>query len=208
MTEQPDAPEPGNEQEPGQTDAKFPAESVESLSLETTEGVTVPAEYLRNLKLHLRLHGGTEIEVPLDEINMGSARSQRRRGKHNPPRGRARFARCGNCCEKLPLSGDPEMDHHAAMRHKQVCRVNTEPASFAYNRDQYMQLVKEHAAQPMQVEFRRREALQLDAEARLKLPAAIPDKVLPWGSPECSTCVSEAAEEKKRRRWWQFWRRG
>jgi hypothetical protein len=173
--------------------AQFPDESVESLSLETTEGITVPAEYLRNLKLRLKLHGGTEIEVPLDEINMGSARSRFQR--EASPTASARFARCGNCLEKLLLSGDAETDHHAAMRHKQVCRVNTELSTFAYNRDQYIQLVREHAAQPMQVEFRRIQALRIAAEERERLKLSAPD-------PELGEPVTRA----RGRRWWQFWK--
>lgn len=42
-----------------------------------------------------------------------------------------RFARCGNCRQKFPLSGDPEQDHFDAYRHKQVC-LKQEQATAEY----------------------------------------------------------------------------
>jgi hypothetical protein len=53
-----------------------------------------------------------------------------------------RFARCGNCRQRFRISDDPIENHHAAMRHKDVCPVS--PVDI--ERD-HMQLIAEHAEQ-------------------------------------------------------------
>lgn len=102
------------------------------------------------------------------------------------PASRAKFAKCGNCMDKIRLTGDAEEDHHTAMRHKDVCRFTTNPADAADVEDERRQLIEEHHAQPMQTAYREaaRSGLSPADWSRRFLPAA-----------------------KTPVRWWQFWRR-
>lgn len=72
-------------------------------------------------KLILRSGDNLEIEIPLDEVFYGE-----RRADPGEPRHAARKARtflCGNCGERMPLTGDATEDHHTAQRHKlESCR--------------------------------------------------------------------------------------
>jgi hypothetical protein len=100
------------------------------------------------------------------------------------PASRARFAKCGNCMEKIPLSGDAEEDHHRAMLHKDECRFTTDPAENARVIDEWHELIREHDAQDMQREYR--EA----ARSGLAAPHARPMLAAPPAPA----------------RWWQFWK--
>jgi len=119
------------------------------------------------------------------------------------PASAAKHARCGNCGEKLPLTGDAEVDHDTAMKHKQTCRYTTVAADAAYSHDQYRQLIREHAAQPMQVAFREAEQLRIEQEERLMLTGsknAEETSIAVEVSPSISGKTS-----KKGGPWWKFW---
>jgi hypothetical protein len=107
------------------------------------------------------------------------------------PASAASFARCGNCGDRIPLTGDAMRDHHAAMRHKQTCRTNTVYEEGLYNREEYDRIVTENAAQPMQTKYRERAALALQAAATEAL------RLLPAG---------ERLEAPPARPWWKFWK--
>jgi hypothetical protein len=136
------------------------------------------SEVLRTLSLKMRTSGGTEIEIPLSEISMGQTVHEIRQPRQQPASG-ARHAKCGNCGDRLPLTGDAEADHHNAMRHKLVCRVAADPARQQAAMLERSRLIDEHQIQPMQAHYRQLQAapqLQLTAETQLQLTA--PKK--PW----------------------------
>lgn len=162
------------------------APKIEALSLVSRGGNPPPS--LENISLKLRTADGTEIEIPLSEISMGSSARQIPQERRQPASA-ARFASCGNCGERWELTGDPHEDHHNAMRHKTVCRTFTVMDNKLANETEYARLVAEHAAQPMQVEFRQRAEKQLAAamEAeRLQLAAPV-------------------RQIERKRPWWKFW---
>jgi len=81
--------------------------------------------------------GEVEISIPLSEINIVIG------GQQAGGRREATFFRCGNCAAKLPRTGDPERDHHTAMRHRiEDCQKGGIPVNIAQR-----QLVQEFEAQ-------------------------------------------------------------
>lgn len=134
-------------------------------------------------------HSGTMMQAR-EQIHI-DARTQFSEAPRQQPASGAKYAKCGNCGERLQLTGDATEDHHTAMRHKQSCRTNTVFEERRWNKDEYERLISEHAAQPMQTEFRERAALALaaaEASERLQLAGADPRPA------------------PRRRRWWQFWK--
>lgn len=75
-------------------------------------------EQLAGFQITLRA-GGSELEIPLDEITIVSNRFN--------PRGRSPLAAtprhftCANCHERIERTGDPTEDHHRSMRHAVEC---------------------------------------------------------------------------------------
>jgi hypothetical protein len=99
-------------------------------------------------------------------------------GDAGRPRETPRYARCGNCRQRIRITGDPIENHHAAMRHKDVCPV----MPMDVERD-HRQLIAEHAEQ-LQIAAHVSETapvLQIDDGLRRKLT----DPPI---------------------KWWQFWR--
>ena len=104
-------------------------------------------EILKNVTLKLKTWRGTEIEIPLSEINMGGPAHEQARNR--------RYTICGNCGKRLPLTGDPQENHHAAMRHRLEC-ARRDQAS-----DEHGELVTEFEAQPNVIAMREAYARQL-----------------------------------------------
>lgn len=104
-----------------------------------------PAEFtrvLRSLTLKMRTANGEEIEVPLSEIAMGSTvyeipRQTQTSDRRHAAAG-AKYAKCGNCGEKIPMTDDPAENHHAAQRHKFNCAKQEQAAA------EHVKLLEEH----------------------------------------------------------------
>lgn len=142
---------------------------------------------------------------------------------HQPEEKKPRRAMCGNCGTKYELTDDPEENHHRAMRHKLECSKG----NAMYTEPQRAALVDDFQNQPMQVEFRRREAAALASGADPDLlritgvsilgPDPLPEHFVSLGrltelrieDPELYPFTVEdlaAAMTKPPARWWQFWR--
>ena len=89
-----------------------------------------------------------------------------------------RYARCGNCGDRMPITDDPTENHHLAMRHKENCRRASEAA------DQHLRLKNEFECQPHVIHLRKLAELAAAPE-----PPPAPDK---W--------------KERRPRWWEFWK--
>ncbi len=129
----------------------------QDMTIALTPGEQPPANLpavLSRLMLKIRTPHGAELEIPLSEISMYGAA---------PIFGpRTLKLKCPNCHEKLPMTGDPEENHHTAMRHRLVC-TKREEATLENER-----LVTEFRAQPNIVE----QTIRLEAErARFRLQA-------------------------------------
>jgi len=100
--------------------------------------VTRRAEDMRLEEQVLKVRiGEVEISILLSEINIVIG------GQQTGGRREATFFRCGNCAAKLPRTGDPERDHHTAMRHR---IEDCQKSGVAVNIEQ-RQLVEEFEAQ-------------------------------------------------------------
>lgn len=169
------------------------APKIEAVSL-VARGENPPPS-LENLTLKLRTSDGTEIEIPLSEISMGTAAAAREiRQERRQPASAARYASCGNCGERWELTGDPREDHHNGMRHKQVCRTFTTLRLQKENQEEYDRLIAEHAAQPMQIEYRLRAEKQLAAAMEVERLQLAPAP------------AANEPDQQRKRRWWEFWK--
>lgn len=135
---------------------------------------------------------------------------------HQPEEKAQRRATCGNCGVKYEITEDPEENHHRAMRHKLTCGKGDVDQ---YSGPQLAALLEDFHNQPMQVEFRRRAAAELEAgadpdrlrltgvsifteapqPARPQIEAAGPE-LYPGNVDELIAAVTAP------RRWWHFWR--
>ena len=148
-------------------------------------GVEVPAdlpEVLKGLTLRMRTPAGAEVEIPLSTvtINVPAGAHPAPAGARTPPR----YARCGNCGDRLTLTQDPIENHHIGMRHKFVCRAGSPGAGAAYR-----QLVSEFESQPNIVA--QRENFERGERTRQLAAAQTPRLA--------------AAEARKQRSWWKPW---
>lgn len=139
--------------------------------------VLIP-ELLKSLKLTLRSKDGSEIEIPLSEINFHTT--------HNttihqvaPQSGRPlKYMKCGNCQERIPMTGDQIEDHHNGQKHKQYCAGTwTKPG-------EYEKLIQEFQAQPN---------VMLQTEL--------------WRQAETMSLIDRELPVPVKKRWWKFWNR-
>ncbi len=98
-----------------------------------------------------------------------------------------RSAKCPNCHERLNLTGDPEENHHTAMRHRLVCPRRAEAE------EENARLVSEFRQQANIIEQHRR-----IAEAERRHLEERPRKPL-------NEIYAEMAKGAERRPWWKFW---
>lgn len=152
-------------------------------------------EVLKNVTLKLRTWRGTEIEVPLSEINIGG-------GVHSATATRG-YTSCGNCGERIPYSSDAQENHHNAMRHKFACPKRHQAAT------EHAELVNAFEAQPNVRAMRDAYAAQQrhGIEGFLRVEN-LPESGTPLRLPTAPAALARTtATPAPARRWWQFWRR-
>lgn len=135
---------------------------------------------------------------------------------HQPPEAKTRRAMCGNCGVRYEITDDPVENHHRAMRHKITCGKGDVDQ---YSEPQRQELLSDFHNQPMQVEFRRREAAAIAAGVPpevLKITGVSVFGPTPQPAPAREIAAPElypgtvgelaAAMTKPPAKWWQFWR--